>query len=90
MISATRRANPGRSAAFAADRPKSSSITITREAGPVWSHLKRSLANLAKRNLAQLTALIKTRLRRMQYRPSLLDGFLASTRLDLTPFGNHH
>jgi transposase len=49
----------------------------------VWSHLKRSLANLAKRNLAQLTALVKTRLRRMQYRPGLLDGFLASTRLDL-------
>jgi putative transposase len=51
----------------------------------VWSHLKRSLANLAKRNLAQLTALIKTRLRRMQYRPGLLGGFLASTRLDLAP-----
>ena len=56
----------------------------------VWSHLKRSLANLAKRNLAQLTALVKTRLRRMQYRPSLLDGFLASTGLDLTPFSNTH
>jgi len=56
----------------------------------VWSQLKRSLANLAKRNLAQLTALVKTRLRRMQYRPRLLDGFLASTRLDLTPFGNTH
>src|SRR6266705_2533480 len=55
---------------------------------PVWSHLKRSLANLAKRNLTQLTALIKTRLRRMQYRPGLLDGFLASTGLDLTPFCN--
>ena len=55
-----------------------------------WSQLKRSLANLAKRNLAQLTALVKTRLRRMQYRPRLLDGFLASTRLDLTPFGNTH
>jgi transposase len=55
---------------------------------PVWSHLKRSLANLAKRNLAQLTALIKTRLRRIQYRPSLLTGFLASTGLDLTPFCN--
>jgi len=27
----------------------------------VWSHLKRSLANLAKRNLSQLTTLIKTR-----------------------------
>jgi transposase len=49
----------------------------------VWSHLKRSLANLAKRNLAQLTALVKTRLRRMQYRPGLLDGFLASAGLDL-------
>ena len=57
---------------------------------PVWSHLKRSLANLAKRNLPQLTALVKTRLKRMQYRPGLLDGFLASTRLDLTPFGNPH
>ena len=55
---------------------------------PVWSHLKRSLANLAKRNLAQLTTLIKTRLKRMQYRPGLLDGFLASTGLDLTPFRN--
>jgi hypothetical protein len=56
----------------------------------VWSHLKRSLANLAKRNLAQLTALVKTRLKRMQYRPGLLGGFLASTRLDLTPFCNPH
>jgi len=56
----------------------------------VWSHLKRSLANLAKRNIAQLTALIKTRLKKMQYRPGLLEGFLASTRLDFTPFRNPH
>ena len=55
---------------------------------PVWSHLKRSLANLAKRNLAELTALVKTRLKRMQYRPGLLEGFLASTALDLSPFCN--
>ena len=54
----------------------------------VWSNLKRSLANLAKRDIAQLTALVKTRLRRMQYRPGLLDGFLAGTRPDLTPFCN--
>jgi len=54
----------------------------------VWSVLKRSLANLAKRDLAQLTALAKSRLRRMQYRPGLIDGFLAGTRLDLTPFRN--
>jgi putative transposase len=55
-------------------------------AEPVWSHLKRSLANLARHNISQLTALIKTRLKRMQYRPGLLDGFLAVTGLDLTPF----
>jgi hypothetical protein len=52
---------------------------------PVWSNLKRSLANLTKHNINQLTALVKTRLRRMQYRPGLLDGFLAKTGLDLTP-----
>jgi putative transposase len=53
---------------------------------PVWAHLKRSLANLTKHNLAELTALVKTRLKRMQYRPGLLVGFLASTRLDFGPF----
>jgi hypothetical protein len=36
----------------------------------------------------QLTALVKTRLRRMQYRGGLLEGFLTGTRLDLTPFCN--
>jgi hypothetical protein len=40
----------------------------------------RPLGNLAKRNLSQLTALVKTRLKRMRCRPGLLDGFLASTR----------
>jgi hypothetical protein len=52
---------------------------------PVWSHLKRSLANLTKHDITELTALVKTRLRRMQYRPALLAGFLASTGLDLSP-----
>jgi transposase len=51
----------------------------------VWSHLKRSLANLAKHDITQLTALAKTRLRRMQYQASLIEGFLTGTRLDLTP-----
>jgi hypothetical protein len=55
---------------------------------PVWSHLKRSLASLAKRNLGQLTTLARTRLKQMPYRPGLLNGFLASTGLDLTPFRN--
>ena len=47
--------------------------------------MKRSLANLTKHDIDQLTALIKTRLRRMQYRPGLLEGFLAKPALDLTP-----
>lgn len=50
----------------------------------IWSVLKRSLANLAKRDIGELTSLVKTRLRLMQYRPGLLTGFLAGTRLDLT------
>jgi transposase len=54
----------------------------------MWSVLKRSLANLVKHDISELTALAKTRLRRMQYRPGLLEGFLAGTRLDLTPFCN--
>jgi hypothetical protein len=50
----------------------------------VWSNLKRSLANLTKQGIDQLVVLIKTRLKRMQYRSSLIDGFLAKTGLDLT------
>ncbi len=45
---------------------------------------------LTKHSIGQLAALVKTRLERMQYRPGLLDGFLASTGLDLTPFCNPH
>jgi hypothetical protein len=50
----------------------------------VWPNLKRSLANLTKQGIDQLAALVKTRLKRMQYRPGLIDGFLAKTVLDLT------
>jgi putative transposase len=53
-----------------------------------WALLKRSLANLVKHTLGDLTALVKARLRRMQYRPGLLEAFLARTRLDLTPLHN--
>ena len=55
---------------------------------PVWSHLKRSLANLIKHDIAQLTTLVKARLRQMQYRPGLLEGFLAKPGLDLGNFHN--
>jgi transposase len=50
----------------------------------VWSSLKRSLANLTKQGIDQLAALIKARLKPMQYRRGLIDGFLAKTGLDLT------
>jgi hypothetical protein len=52
----------------------------------VWVHLKRSLANLTEHTIAELTALVKTRLKRMQYRPALLAGFLASTGLEFGLF----
>ena len=52
---------------------------------PVWPNLKRSLANLTNHDIDELTALVKTRLRRMQYRPGLLEGFLARPGLDLAP-----
>ena len=47
----------------------------------VWSHLKRSLGNLAPHTTDQLAALTRTRLKQMQYRPGLLDGFIAETGL---------
>ena len=52
----------------------------------VWAHLKRSLANLTKHTIAELTALVKSRLKRMQYRSGLLAGFLASIGLEFGPF----
>jgi hypothetical protein len=51
----------------------------------VWSHLKRSIGNLAVRGVDQLQAIVKNRLKRIQYRTDLLDGFLAHTGLTLEP-----
>ena len=45
-------------------------------------------ANLAKRDIAQVAARAKTRLRRMQYRRGLIEGFPAGARLDLAPLCN--
>jgi putative transposase len=51
----------------------------------VWSHLKRSIGNLAVHGVDQLQAIIKNRLKRVQYQPDLIDGFLAHTGLTLDP-----
>ncbi|MFQ6146745.1 transposase [Streptomyces seoulensis] len=49
----------------------------------VWAHVKRSLANLAIVALDRLEALVRNRLKRLQYRPNTLDGFIAGTGLTL-------
>lgn len=51
--------------------------------GWVWAHVKRSLANLAVVALDRLETLVRTRLKRLQYRPHTLDGFIAGTGLTL-------
>jgi hypothetical protein len=47
--------------------------------------MKNSLANLAARYVGQLTATVRNRLKSIQYRPALIDGFLAQTGLTLQP-----
>ena len=41
--------------------------------------MKNGLGNLAVRDVDQLAAIIKNRLKRIQYRPALIEGFLACT-----------
>ena len=51
-----------------------------------WANMKNSLGNLAACSTAdQLAAIIKNRLKRIQYRPALIAGFLAQTGLSLEP-----
>ena len=56
----------------------------SRQPPRVGQKICRSLANLAKRNLAQLAVLATARLKRMQYRPEPVNGYFAKTGLDLT------
>ncbi|WP_345554574.1 transposase, partial [Streptomyces lannensis] len=49
----------------------------------MWAHIKRSLANLAARTLSNLETLLRRRLKALQYRRAILDGFLAATGLTL-------
>jgi transposase len=50
-----------------------------------WANMKGGLGNLAAAGVDQLTAIIKNRLKSIQYRPALIDGFLAQTGLALEP-----
>ncbi|MEU8936339.1 transposase [Streptomyces sp. NPDC048409] len=49
----------------------------------VWAHVKRSLSNLAVVGFERLEALVRNRLKLLQYRPDTLDGFIAGTCLPL-------
>jgi len=51
----------------------------------VWSHVKRSLANPTSGSLTRLETLVRNRLKSLQYRPRILDGFIAGTGLALQP-----
>jgi len=51
----------------------------------VWSQVKRSLANLGTGNLDRLLTLVRNRLKSLQYRAHILDGFIAETGLSLEP-----
>ncbi len=51
-----------------------------------WANMKASLGNLGSCSTPrQLAVIMKNRLKRIQYRPALIDGFLAQTGLSLEP-----
>nr|WP_078492368.1 transposase [Streptomyces yerevanensis] len=49
----------------------------------IWSLLKRHLADFAAADLAHLTRVIKRKLKKIQYRPHLIDGCLPPTGLTM-------
>ena len=51
----------------------------------VWANLKGSLGKLAACTTRQLQRPVRTRVKQMQYRNDLLDGFIAETGLILAP-----
>jgi hypothetical protein len=52
----------------------------------IWSLLKRSIANFASADLAGLVRIIKRKLKKIQYRPHLINGCLATTGLRIEPW----
>ena len=50
-----------------------------------WANMKNGMGNLAAADVDRLAAIIKNRLKHIQYRPALIEGFLAQTGLTLEP-----
>jgi transposase len=51
----------------------------------IWSLLKRAIANSAA-DLNGLVRIVKRKLKKIQYRPHLIDGCLAGTGLRIEPW----
>ena len=51
----------------------------------VWANMKNGLGNLAAPDASKLAAIVKNRLKSIQYRPELISGFLAQTGPTLEP-----
>jgi transposase len=50
----------------------------------VWSLLKRGVVNFVATNITGLERIVKRKLKKIQYRPELIDGCLAETGLNIT------
>ncbi len=51
----------------------------------IWSLLKRAMANFAAADLDSLVRIVKRKLKKIQYRPRLIDGCLAAAGLTIEP-----
>ncbi|MFI9329248.1 transposase [Kitasatospora sp. NPDC052868] len=49
----------------------------------IWALVKRGIGNLAAANIDHLAKTVRTRLKKIQYRPHLIDGCLAQSGLDI-------
>jgi len=52
----------------------------------IWSLLKRAIASFAAAGLDGLVRIVKRKLKKIQYRPHLIDGCLAGTGLVIEPW----
>lgn len=51
----------------------------------LWAHLRTSMGNLLTTSVDQLSAAARSRLKSLQYRPTVLKGFMAEAGLTLEP-----
>ncbi|MDJ0461914.1 hypothetical protein [Streptomyces sp. H27-C3] len=73
---------------MAADLPAAQLPSYAPELNPaegIWSLLERSPADFAAADLHHLTRVIKRKLKKIQFRPHLIDGCLPPTGLIIEP-----